>query len=398
MEHALKNRLTLITGAGRVLTATLRSPSAPQQLADLIVSTVADVCAIDLLRNDGQFDRVAIAFPKFVGDVDALLSGEFGDVVFHIPLSIDGGKLGEIVILRRGSPIAPEDVDLIGDIARMMALSLENRRLYERAQGALFTVRNQAANIRRMNEDLERRVAERTTELEATNREISIVNYTVSHDLRAHLRSLEGYSEMLLEDFAASLPEGARSYVDKLIQSTHDLNQLLDGLLSFCKMSAHALNRKVVSLDDLVRQAVETLRPKMAGRTVDIRVGQLDEGDVDPLLVRQVFINLIGNALTYTSIRDVAVIEIGQFVQPGQRPVFFVKDNGIGFDPADEAKLFQPFRRLHDANYEGTGVGLSIVSSIVQRHGGRIWATGVPDQGATFFFTLGLRERERLAS
>ena len=399
MEQALQNRLTLITEAGKVLTATLRSPSALQQLADLIVSTIADVCAIDLLRNDGQPERVAIAFPKSVGDVDAVLSGESGDTVFRIPLPIDGGELGEIVMVRCGSAIPPEDVQLTADIARMAALSLENTRLYEQAQSALFTVRNQAGNIRRMNEDLERRVAERTNELEATNREMSIVNYTVSHDLRAHLRSLEGYSQMLLEDFAPNLPAGARSYVEKLIQSAHDVNQLLDGLLSFCKTSGQALSRQPVSLDSLVRQAVDTLKPRMAGRKVDIRIGPLDDAEVDPMLVRQVLINLIANALTYTSVRELAVIDIGQYVQPGQQPVFFVKDNGIGFDPRDEAKLFQPFRRLHAAaGYEGTGVGLAIVSSIVQRHGGRIWANGVPDEGATFFFTLGLRERERLAS
>jgi signal transduction histidine kinase len=399
MEHALQNRLTLITEAGKVLTATLRSPSALQQLAELVVSTIADVCAIDLLRNDGQLQRVAIAFPKSLADADAVLAGEFRDTVFHIPLPIDGGKLGEIIMVRRGSSIAPEDVEVASDIARMTALALENTRLYEQAQNALFTVRNQAANIRCMNEGLERRVAERTNELEAANREMSIVNYTVSHDLRAHLRSLEGYSQMLLEDFAPSLPAGARSYVEKLIHSTRDVNQLLDGLLSFCKMSGHSLNRQPVPLEDLVRQALETLRPRMAGRGLDIRLGQLDEADVDPMLVRQVFINLIANALTYTSVREPAVIEIGQIVEPGRQPVLFVKDNGIGFDPGDEARLFEPFRRLHAAaGYEGSGVGLSIVSSIVQRHGGRIWAIGAPDAGATFFFTLGLRQQERLAS
>lgn len=250
-----------------------------------------------------------------------------------------------------------------------------------------------------MNEDLERRVIERTLQLEAANREMSVVNYTVSHDLRAPLRAIQGYSQMLAEDFSADLPDGAKEFIAKLSHSTEEVAKLLDGLLNFCKFSSHPLKRNVMSLNAIVSEAVETLRARLVGRKVDLRIGPLAKGFVDSLLVKQVYVNLLSNALTYTSNRELAIIEVGQFndAQTGEI-VFFVRDNGIGFDPKDEPGLFEAFRRLHtDQSYEGTGVGLTIVAGMVQRHGGRIWATGVPGEGATFYFTLSSRETERIA-
>src|SRR5262249_49316968 len=157
-----------------------------------------------------------------------------------------------------------------------------------------------------------------------------------------------------LEDYADQLPPNARSHLEKLVRGASDLNHLLDGLLTFCKMSSHQLHREDVPLDLLVRQALDTLRGKTTGRKVDVRIGVLDKVFIDPLLVKQVYVNLLSNALTYTASRDVAIIEVGQFVEPGHQPVFYVKDNGVGFDPRDEVKLFQPFRRLHaKEGYEG---------------------------------------------
>jgi signal transduction histidine kinase len=287
-------------------------------------------------------------------------------------------------------------------VARLTALSIENGRLYQRAQDALLRVRNQAADIRQMNADLEQRVAERTLQLEAANREMSVVNYTVSHDLRAPLRALQGFSQMLLDDFADEMPAGALEYVEKLRTSAGELNLLLDGLLDFCKVSSHQLKKEAIDLNDIARQSVDMLRSRMQGRRVEVRIGKLGSVYGDRLLVRQVFVNLISNALTYTSTRDPAILELGRSAQDNPtEPVFYVKDNGVGFDPSDAPKLFKPFRRLHsDSAFEGTGVGLSIVAGIVQRHGGRAWATGVADGGATFYFTLGVQEieSERVAS
>jgi signal transduction histidine kinase len=179
--------------------------------------------------------------------------------------------------------------------------------------------------------------------------------------------------------------------VEKLSNSTKEINRLLDGLLSFCKVGSHNLNPQNVDVNEIVKGSIETLEPRMIRRKIEIRVDTLDPALADPVLLKQVFVNLLSNAITFTSTKDVALIEIGQIKgSESEEPVFYVKDNGVGFDPADEAKLFDAFRRLHaDDHYEGTGVGLSIVAAIVQRHGGRIWATGIPNTGATFYFTLG---------
>src|SRR5262245_4794330 len=286
MSDGSQERLTLITEAGKILSGSLQSPFTLQRLAELIASTIADVCAIEILRDDGQRERLAIAFPKGLKNVEAILSGSESqpDPVFHVPLPIDGGTLGDLVLVRLGAAMEIEDLELADDLGRMTALSLENARLYRRAQEALLRVRNQAASIRQMNEELEKRVVERTVQLEAANQQMAMVNYTVSHDLRAPLRAIQGYSQILLEDYGDTLPAGAQEFVEKLSKGAHDVNQLLDGLLNFCKFSGQALNRQDVHPDELIRQAAETLRGQMAGRKIDLRIGQFDVVSADPLL------------------------------------------------------------------------------------------------------------------
>jgi len=393
MPLGLQDRLSFITAAGKILSSSLQSQTTLQRLAELISSTIADVCAIELFRDGGTRERVATAFPKNLADVESVMSGSASqpDPVFLIPLPIDGGTLGVMTLVRLGSEMSIEDLTMAEDVARWAALSVENARLYQTAQEALLTVRNQAANIRHLNTDLEKRVIQRTIQLEAANREMSVVNYTVSHDLRAPLRAIDGYSQMLLEDYGNALPEGAKAYVEQLSASTREVNRLLDGLLSFCKISSQVLKPQSVDVNEIVKRSIETLQTKMTGRQIEMRLNSLDATLADPLLLKQVFVNLLSNAITYTSNRDIAVIEVGQIKSlDSDEQTFFVKDNGVGFDPADEEKLFEAFRRLHtDRSYEGTGVGLSIVAAIVQRHGGRIWAKGIPGSGATFYFTLG---------
>jgi len=404
MALRLQERLRFITEAGKILSSSLQSPHALQRLAELISVTIADVCTIDLYGDDGTKDRIAKAFPKDLDNFDEIISGAVGrpDPVFLVPLPIDGGTLGVMSLVRLGKRIDPEDLTLAEEVARLAAMSVENARLYHTAQEALLTVRLKAADIRRMNEELERRVVERTLELEAANREMSIINYTVSHDLRAPLRAIQGYSQMLVEDFGGELPSQATQYLEKLNGCTKEVSQLLDGLLNFCKVGSHPLKKEVIHLDEIVGQAVETLRTRMVGRNVDLRIDKLPDDYGDRMLVKQIFVNLISNALTYSAVRAIPTIEIGQQLEDGVAEApYFVRDNGIGFDPEDAPKLFEAFRRLHtDSEYEGTGVGLAIVAGIVQRHGGRVWAEGMPGHGATFYFTLGPDQfqKERIAS
>jgi light-regulated signal transduction histidine kinase (bacteriophytochrome) len=242
--------------------------------------------------------------------------------------------------------------------------------------------------VRRLAEELEDRVRERTAELEAANRELEAFSYSVSHDLRAPLRAMDGFARILVEEFGKDLPSGAMRHMSTIMESARTMGRLIDGLLEFSRLSRQPLMRRKVRHRDLVHEALEGLRNEYEGREVKIEVGELPDGQGDPTLVRQIWANLIGNALKFTRRRDEAVVEIGSRGREG-RTEYFVKDNGVGFDMKYAGKLFGVFQRLHRTEeYEGTGVGLATVHRIVARHGGRIWAEAEPDKGATFYFTL----------
>jgi light-regulated signal transduction histidine kinase (bacteriophytochrome) len=243
--------------------------------------------------------------------------------------------------------------------------------------------------IRRLNSELERRVADRTARLEAANRELEAFSYSVSHDLRAPLRSVDGFSQALLDDYAAQLPGEARHYLETIRAAAQRMGHLIAALLSLSRLGRQALVRRPLDTGLLVREVLEELRPLAAGREVDLHIGELPPSQADPTLLRQVWLNLLGNAFKYTAGRDVARIEIGSVRRAGE-VVYFVRDNGAGFDMRYADRLFGVFQRLHgQAQFEGTGVGLAIVQRIVHRHGGRVWAEAAEDRGAVFWFTLG---------
>jgi signal transduction histidine kinase len=242
--------------------------------------------------------------------------------------------------------------------------------------------------LQQAHDELEQRVIERTAQLEAANRELEAFSYSISHDLRAPLRAINGFARILLEEHASDLGEEAQEYCQFMRDNAQLMGQLIDDLLAFSRLSRQALSKQPVTPVDLVRQALNDLRAIQEDRRVDIRIGVLPDCQADPVLLKQVFVNLLSNALKFTSQRQVAVIEVGSRHDDGET-VYFVKDNGVGFNMAYADKLFGVFQRLHPAeDYEGTGVGLAIAQRIIHRHGGRIWAEAVVNQGATFSFTL----------
>jgi light-regulated signal transduction histidine kinase (bacteriophytochrome) len=242
--------------------------------------------------------------------------------------------------------------------------------------------------IRRLNLELEQRVVERTAELEAANKELEAFSYSVSHDLRAPLRHIEGFVEILRATQANALDEDGRRHLQTIAESSRQMGKLIDDLLGFSRTARVELRKVHVNLNDIEQSVLHEMEPDTAGRDVEWAMSELPQVEGDPALLRQVFFNLLSNALKYTRTRPHARIEIGS-TQTEYEIVIFVRDNGVGFDPRYAQKLFGVFQRLHRAaEFEGTGVGLANVRRIITRHGGRTWAESDVDEGATFFFSL----------
>jgi len=261
--------------------------------------------------------------------------------------------------------------------------------LQRRNDIAVAALSESEREIRRMNAELERRVAQRTEQLEATNRELESFAYAVSHDLRAPLRSMSGFSQLLQESNTDVLDAKSRHYLQRIQDASGRMSALIEDLLSLSRISRSELTPRTVNLTQLAKEAAAIVRERYPDRVVELSI----EADMivqgDPRLLRIAIENLIDNAWKYTAHTTPAKVRIGSEHREHGR-TFFVSDNGIGFDMAYSSKLFGPFQRLHaESQYPGTGIGLVTVQRILARHGGRIWVHAEPNRGATFYFTIG---------
>jgi signal transduction histidine kinase len=338
---------------------------------------------------------IFFANPSFARIVGCPIEEVIGSVFTRFLSAADWAILGPLVQHAADGSIRPVQISLcwfaadgqtpatvglvVTDMteAQRVARHCETERLYAR-------VVQQAA-------ELEGRVEERTQELLQANQELQAFEASVSHDLRGPLLHMVGFSEILLEKFAPQLPAEAQLYLNKIRGGAEKMQQLIKALLEFSRVSKRPLTRKPVDIDAMWHEVLAEMRPEFGQRKIDVTIDPLPPCVADPILLRQVIINLLGNAVKYSRTRERSVIAVTAVVPPdGGSPTYLTRDNGIGFDMKHAGKLFEVFERLPNArSFEGTGVGLTTVQRIVQRHGGRIWAESTPNAGATFSFTLG---------
>jgi signal transduction histidine kinase len=310
----------------------------------------------------------------------------------EIAKKVEGFKAGGVDFLTK--PFEREEVLARVDIQlRLHELTEHLEQLVDRRtrqlQHEIAEHKRTEEILQKYRNNLEELVRGRTAQLEAANKEIHDITYTVSHDLRAPLRHIDGFVELLQKKAETLIDEQGWHYMAAISEAAQKMGLLIDDLLSFSRMGRHAVTAQQVNLSGLVRDILRKFEPDTAGRNIDWRIGELPVVSADEAMLRVVLMNLISNAIKFTRPREKARIEIGSLPGRDTETVIYVRDNGVGFDMAYADKMFGVFQRLHRTDeFEGTGIGLANVRRIIARHGGRTWAESKPDRGATFYFAL----------
>ena len=337
---------------------------------------------------------VAVAAVLFVAFYLALRgAGEATRIVVLFAASITFFILGLTGYLIQKDVLAREQVENSLRTAHdLLGLKYEDRielgHAMDNLRGQIQARLQAERKIRRLNAALEQRVEQMTRELQEANHELEAFSYSVSHDLRAPLRHMDGFSRILRQEYAADLPEEARHYLDRVRSATTHMSNLVEDLLQFSRLGRHSPQLSRVALRNLLDEARAETLSAAGGRDIEWRIGKLPEAEVDANLFRQVLVNLLSNAIKFSRNQSKAVIEIASREEDGET-ILFVRDNGAGFDPRHADKLFGVFQRLHRQDeFEGTGIGLATVQRIIKKHGGRVWAESQPGQGTTFYFTV----------
>jgi len=251
--------------------------------------------------------------------------------------------------------------------------------------------KNAESQIKRLNEELEERVILRTGQLQAANKELEAFSYSVSHDLRAPLRSVHGFTKILLEDYETILDDEGKRICRIISSSATQMGKLIDDLLSFSKIGRSGLNPSEIDMKKMVRQVFEGMTSPSETKRIKLTIGKIHKAFGDVTLLGQVWINLLSNAIKYSSKNEISEISVGSSISDGMI-TYYIKDKGVGFDMQYVHKLFGVFQRLHsEAEFEGNGVGLAIVQRIIYKHGGKVWAEGEVGKGATFYFSLPIK-------
>jgi signal transduction histidine kinase/CHASE1-domain containing sensor protein len=428
-------RERLLSQSGRVLASSLDSQATLDEVAALAVPAFADWCTVDVPGPDGLPQRISVRHvdpekiayahelsklyppnPDSHRGVSHVMRTGMAEYKHHIaddwlrnvakddrqfklikelgltsyicvPMNIRGETLGVITYVSTNPErlYDEEDFHTAQEIAARAAVAIDNARLFEAAQREIADRRRAQDRVRELNVNLEQIVEERTRELRATNLELEAFCYSVSHDLRTPLRSVDGFSKALLEDYGDQLPAEAKGYLDRVIRANHRMDELITALLTLSRITRSEIVREPVDVSEIAEAALQEAARDRSPEALRVTIQPNMRSKADPRMVRILFDNLLNNAVKFNGNEKLAEIEVGQ-----QAGVFFVRDNGVGFNSEYKTKLFVPFERLHSPReFSGTGVGLATVQRIVHKHGGDIWAESQVGEGATFYFTLG---------